>query len=86
MNNKIKMAFGITALLLAGQAAAQITFYQGEGFRGRSFTTGKPINNFERTGFNDAVSSIIVDAAMRISAGAAWCCVPATTAPSTPWE
>jgi uncharacterized protein YcfJ len=61
MNNKTKIAFGICALLLAGQAAAQITFYQGEGFRGRSFTTGKPVNNFERTGFNDAVSSIIVD-------------------------
>jgi uncharacterized protein YcfJ len=41
-------------------AAAQITFYEGEGFRGRTFTTEKQVGNFERYGFNDRASSVEV--------------------------
>lgn len=40
--------------------AAQVTFYEREGFRGQSFTTGKPVGNFERYGFNDRASSAVV--------------------------
>ena len=40
---------------------AQITFYEGENFRGRAFTADKQVNNFERNGFNDRTSSIVVD-------------------------
>ncbi len=52
-------------LALAGvafvtQAAAQVTFYEHEGFQGRSFTTQKQINNFSRYGFNDRASSVAV--------------------------
>ncbi len=61
MNWKFKTALGAAALVLATQAAAQITFYQGEGFRGRAFTTSKSVSNFERIGFNDHASSAIVD-------------------------
>ena len=50
MNLKLKAALGATAILLATQAAAQITFYEGEGFRGRAFTTDKQVWNFERVG------------------------------------
>ncbi len=32
---------------------AQVTFYEREDFRGRSFTTDRPVLNFERHGFND---------------------------------
>lgn len=61
MNWKLKAAMAATTVLLATQALAQITFYEGEGFRGRAFTTDKQIGNFDRTGFNDRASSVIVD-------------------------
>jgi uncharacterized protein YcfJ len=48
-------------MLVATQASAAITFYEGEGFRGRAFTTDKQIYNFERFGFNDRASSVVVD-------------------------
>ena len=61
MNWKLKSALGASALLLATQAAAQITFYEGEGFRGHAFTTGKSVGDFQRAGFNDRASSVVVD-------------------------
>jgi uncharacterized protein YcfJ len=36
---------------------AQITFYERQGFEGRSFTTEQSILNFKRYGFNDRASS-----------------------------
>ena len=56
----IKTALVLAGLAISTQAAAQITFYEDEGFRGRSFTTQKPIGNFERFGFNDRASSVVV--------------------------
>ncbi len=56
-----RFLLGASALVLATHAAAQITFYEGEGFRGRAFTTSRPIGNFERFGFNDRASSAVVD-------------------------
>jgi uncharacterized protein YcfJ len=61
MNWKLKAALGATTILLATQAAAQITFYEGEGFRGRAFTTDKRVDNFARIGYNDRASSVVVD-------------------------
>ena len=61
MNRKIKIALAVTALILGTQALAQVTFYEGEGFRGRAFTTDKQVRNFDRTGFNDRASSVVVD-------------------------
>ncbi len=60
-NWKLKSALGVSALVLAAQAFAQITFYENEGFRGRAFTTGKQVNDFSRIGFNDRASSVVVD-------------------------
>ena len=51
----------MAAIAIATQAAAQITFYEGEGFRGRAFTTDKQVGNFERFGFNDRASSAVVE-------------------------
>lgn len=54
----------LAALLcaFASQSLAdQITFYEGEGFRGRVFTTHDPVANFSNYGFNDRASSVIVD-------------------------
>ena len=61
MNRKLQSALGVSALLLSANALAQITFYEGEGFRGRMFTANGPMANFERTGGNDRASSVVVD-------------------------
>ncbi len=61
MNTTFKSLLALGAVTLAAQAAAQITFYEAEGFRGRAFTTGQSINDFERRGFNDRASSVVVE-------------------------
>jgi hypothetical protein len=61
MNFKTRSALGAAAMLLASQAMAQITFYEGEGYRGRAFSTDRRVGNFDRFGFNDRVGSIVVD-------------------------
>jgi uncharacterized protein YcfJ len=61
MNWKLKSALGMAAIALATQAAAQITFYENEGFRGRSFTTDRQVGDMERRGFNDRASSAVVE-------------------------
>jgi uncharacterized protein YcfJ len=61
MNLKLKSAIGIAAVVLGAQAMAQVTFYEGEGFRGRAFTTDKRVGDFGRFGFNDRARSVIVD-------------------------
>jgi len=61
MNFKLKSALGAAAVLLASQAMAQITFYEGEGYRGRAFTTDRRVGDFQRYGFNDRASSVVVD-------------------------
>jgi len=59
-NSTLKHAIGLGALACAVQVSAQVTFYEQEGFQGRSFTADRPIGNFERHGFNDRASSVIV--------------------------
>ncbi|HWP11357.1 MAG TPA: beta/gamma crystallin-related protein [Ramlibacter sp.] len=61
MKSRLKIALGTAAFLLASQAMAQITFYEGEGFRGRAFTADRRIGDFARHGFNDRASSVVVD-------------------------
>ena len=53
-------ALGLCAVVMAGQAFAQVTFYQNENFQGSSFATQRQIGNFERFGFNDLASSAVV--------------------------
>ncbi|MES2631681.1 MAG: beta/gamma crystallin-related protein [Pseudomonadota bacterium] len=61
MNRKLKIALAASALVLGTQAMAQVTFYEGEGYRGRAFTTATQVENFARIGFNDRASSVVVD-------------------------
>ena len=62
MQMTVKTLLGLAAVGFATQAAAaQITFYEHDGFRGRAFTTDKQVWNFERLGFNDRASSAVVD-------------------------
>ncbi len=61
MNWKFKAVLGAMSIFCAAQAAAQISFYEREGFRGRVFSTSQQVRNFERYGFNDRASSIVVE-------------------------
>ncbi len=60
MQHLSKLAIAFAATAFAGAAAAQVTFYEDPGFRGRSFTTDHPMRSFERVGFNDRASSVRV--------------------------
>ncbi len=62
MNRTLRTALGVAGLALAAQASAQVTFYQGDGFRGRSFTADRRYGDLERQGLNDRAASAIVDA------------------------
>ena len=61
MKRTLKTAFAMIALAFAGHAAAQVTFYEHEGFSGRVFKTQDPVENFRRFGFNDQASSVSVE-------------------------
>jgi uncharacterized protein YcfJ len=54
-------ALGVASVVLAAQAHAQLTLYEGEDFHGRSFSVNGPISNLDGTGFNDRASSAIVE-------------------------
>ncbi|MEO7392071.1 MAG: beta/gamma crystallin-related protein [Ramlibacter sp.] len=60
MNRLLKHTFALAAVAIASHAAAQVTFYQDDDFRGPSFTTDRDIGNFQRFGFNDRASSVVV--------------------------
>lgn len=63
MTSRFKIAIANTAVAaacIATQAAAQVTFYENDNYQGRSFTTQQQVNNFQRYGFNDRASSVVV--------------------------
>jgi uncharacterized protein YcfJ len=60
MNSILRNSLAVAGLAFATQAAANITFYEREGFAGRSFAAAKQVGNFERSGFNDRASSAVV--------------------------
>ena len=60
MRSRSKALLSIMGLAFAASAAAQVTFYEGESFRGRSFTVDGPISSLDPTGFNDRASSAVV--------------------------
>ncbi|HYF41031.1 MAG TPA: beta/gamma crystallin-related protein [Ramlibacter sp.] len=52
--------FAVSALAFAAQAFAQVTFHENENFQGRTFSSQQRVQNFQRSGFNDRASSVIV--------------------------
>ena len=58
--NAIALAAAAAGIALALPAAAQVVFYEHDGFGGRSFEADRPIPNFARYGFNDRASSVVV--------------------------
>ncbi len=61
MNAISRCAMLVTCMAIANQAAAEITFYEQEGYEGRSFNTEQQINNLARLGFNNRASSAVVE-------------------------
>jgi uncharacterized protein YcfJ len=61
MRTTVKTLLSVMALGAATQAAAQVTFYQDEGFRGPAYSVNKTVGNFDRTGFNDRARSAVVE-------------------------
>jgi len=57
----VKAIMAATCVFFAAQTAAQITFYERDDFRGRTFSTDRQVLNFAERGFNDRASSVIVD-------------------------
>jgi uncharacterized protein YcfJ len=60
MNAILKSSLALVGAAFAAQAAAQVSFYENEGFAGRSFTTDQRVADMERTGFNNRASSVLV--------------------------
>jgi uncharacterized protein YcfJ len=61
MKFAMKAALAASTVVLASQAMAAITFYEGEGFRGRAVTTDGAVPDMRRIHFNDRAGSVIVD-------------------------
>jgi uncharacterized protein YcfJ len=61
MHGILKSTMAVAALVISAQAAAQVTFYERENFRGRSFSTEEQVGNLDRFGFNDRASSVVVE-------------------------
>ncbi len=56
-----KPLLGLAAVAVCTHAAAQITFYEEDHFRGRTFATSQSVSNFKNAGFNDQASSVVVE-------------------------
>ncbi|MBV9891013.1 MAG: beta/gamma crystallin family protein, partial [Rhizobacter sp.] len=61
MSTTTRRLVGLAAIAFAAHASAQVTFYEGEGFRGRTFQANNKIWNLDRFGFNDRASSAVVE-------------------------
>lgn len=56
----LAVGLALAGLAVAGPSSADVTFYEHEGFQGRSFSTDRRVPDFVRRGFNDLASSAIV--------------------------
>ena len=60
MKAPLKLAFALSSAAFVPQALAQVTFYEQEGFGGRSFTANRPLETFQGTGFDNRAESVVV--------------------------
>jgi uncharacterized protein YcfJ len=61
MNTPLKLTLATCIFMLGGQAMAQITLYQNDGWRGRAVSITSSTEDLSRIGFNDRASSVVVD-------------------------
>ena len=57
---KIAMLAMFLALMIAIPAAAELTFFEHDNFKGRHFSVNGSVNNLADAGFNDKASSVVV--------------------------
>ncbi len=60
MNAMLRTMLAVAGVVFAAQAVAQATFYEHEGFAGRTLSATRPVPTFERYGFNDRASSVVI--------------------------
>ncbi len=60
MHHILKVALALGGLAMAGHSAAQVTLFEKDGYRGRSFTTSESVNNLNRSGYEGRASSVAV--------------------------
>ena len=56
----IKSMLAAGALAASSASFAQVTVFQANNFQGSAFTTQPAVGDFERFGFNDRASSVVV--------------------------
>lgn len=61
MHTAIKRTLALALVACATHATAQVTFFENDNFQGRTFTADRPVGDFERFGFNDRASSVLVE-------------------------
>ncbi|NDI84540.1 glycine zipper 2TM domain-containing protein [Undibacterium sp. B2R-29] len=61
MNLLFKLVIAVATMSLSAHAMAQITLYEDDGWRGRTFSVSREVGDLKRYGFNDKASSIIVE-------------------------
>jgi len=61
MSKISRSLMGLAVWLMAAPCFAQITFFEHDGFRGRSFSVDRAVLDFKNVHFNDTASSISVD-------------------------
>ncbi len=62
MKTVLMRIVAVAGVLALNQAQAQLTVYEHDGFQGRTFSTDRAVIDFQRVGFNDIASSVIIDA------------------------
>ena len=60
MQKKVKFSLVAIGWSLVLPALAQATFYEREGFGGRSFSTSRALSSLDKNGFNDRAFSAVV--------------------------
>ena len=60
LNKAQKCALTLVATVVAGQAMAQVTFYEQDNFQGGSYNAERSVKNMERSGLNARAASAVV--------------------------
>jgi hypothetical protein len=60
MKKLLRILLASAGLACAAQASAQVTFYENEGFQGRTLTASSQVPSLDRFGFSGRASSVVI--------------------------
>lgn len=60
MKKTLLLGWTAAGLVVAANAAAQVTFYEREDYKGKAYTTVGEVDNLRRQGYSDRASSVVV--------------------------